>query len=439
MKILNLSILFLFFVSYSFSQKKLSVSEVDTKTYQQYLTKDWSELIKTGKKAKKEDIDFYYLNYRLGIAFYEQKKYAQAVKYFEKIYSQSPDDVTIQEYLYYSYLFSGRFDDARLLGSSFNRKIKEKLHIETEHPFIKALYMSAKHDINEDYEYISENFETVEQKTVRNQSWYNISLEHQTGKRVTIFHGFSHMVINSNISDNNPDLPPEYLEQLTQNEYYFSLKYHIKKGMNLSGGFHYLSFVYFAPNFFQTWGRRQISSVLYYFKERSFAGSLKLDKSFSIFNTGLETSVSNLNNKFQIQPAVSLKIYPFGNSTFFTETKGIYLIENDYTVVDYRPVMKQSIGFTFLKHSVFIPSVTYGDLINYTDYNAFIANNDPDKTKFRIESYLNFGLAKGRFNIFVNYQYDVKENKFKINNNDAYIQYINQTITGGIKWYFKKY
>ncbi len=423
-----------------FSQE-INVTSVDKETYSQYLAKDWKGLIKTGKNSLKNNIDFYYLQFRMGIAYYELKKYAKAVKYFENVYSKTPDDETIQEYLYYSYLFSGRFDDARLLAASFTRKLKDKLHIESEYPFIHALYVATKQDINENHEYIPETGESVKQEIVVSESWYNISTEHSAGKRLTFFQGYSKLNIEHKSKNNDPDLPSVYSEYINQNEYYFSAKYHAAKGLNVSAGIHLLRTSYYAPDPQQStmFGRRQVNSALYYYSENAAAASINISKSFSIFNTTFETSVSNLNNKFQIQPSLSFRIYPFGNNNFYTETKGIYLSEKENTIFSYHPVFKQSFGFRFLKYSFISPSITYGDLKNFTQYNSFIVNNDLDKIKFRFENYINFGLAKGRFNIFLNYQYNEKENTFEINGTETNKQYTNQTITAGIKWYFSKY
>ncbi|NPA68236.1 MAG: tetratricopeptide repeat protein [Chlorobi bacterium] len=420
------------------AQNNFSVSDIDALTYKQYMQKDWKNLIKTGKRAKRKGIDFYYLQYRTGIAYYELKKYAEAVKYFEKIHSENPEDETILEYLYYSYLFSGRIEDARLTATYFSRKAKERLNIETEYPFIKALYFSTIQNVNDDYGHIPETDETVEQKTVLNESWYNISAEHYIGDRLTVFHGYSRLQMSNDIKDTNPDLPEEYLEDINQNEYYLSLKYHAGKGFNITGAFHYLNTLYYSPVYI-TIGRRTSLTYLYYFRENSVAGFLKFDKSFSIFNAAVESSVSDLNGKFQIQPALSLKIYPFANTKFYSETKGIYHIEDDNGTKRYSPVIKQTLGINFLKYSLLNISATYGDLLNYTEYNAFITNNDLDLTKLKAEIYLNFGLSKGRFNIFLNYQYNQKENTYLINDNEITEDYTNHIIAGGIKWYFSKY
>ncbi len=439
MKKLFLNLLFILSVTFLFSQEEINVPSADAKTYNQYLAKDWKGLINTGKKYLKSGIDFYYLQMRMGIAYYELHKYALAVKYFENTYSKSPDNELVQEYLYYSYLFSGRFGDAKLLGASFSRKIKEKLNIESEYPFIRALYFSTIQYINEDYKENLPLEDNLNQITALNESWYNISFEHAAGRRLTFFHGYSHLKITNNIRDIDPDLPPEYIENINQNEYYFSAKYHASKGFNISGGIHYLNTSYFAPNQTETWGRRQTNTALYYYSENAFAGSLNLSKSFSIFKTSFETSISDLNNKLQIQPSLSIRIYPFGNNNFYSETTGFYLSEKDGTLFSYHPVFKQSFGVRFLKYSFISPSVTYGDLQNFTQYNTFLTNNDLDKITLRFENYLNIGLAKGRFNMFISYQYNVKENTFEVNAIEQTKSYINQTITGGIKWYFKKY
>ena len=438
MKKLLLGIFILLIFNTLFAQEIYNVPAADKKTYNQYLKKDWKGLIKSGKKYLKKDIDFYFLRYRMGIAYYEQKKYAKAVKHFEKIHSENSKDPVINEYLYYSYLLSGKTGDARLLASSFNRELKEKLNIETEYPFIRALYFSTIQNINENYEYLPQAGELVDQKTVLNESWYNLSLEHFVGKRVTIFHGYSRLKIVNKVRSSNSDYPSVFTENTDQNEYYFSMKYHIGKGTNITGGFHYLNSLYYVPVYIQI-GRRTSLSYLYYFRKNSIAGSLKIDKSFSIFNTSLESSVSNLNEKLQIQPAVALRIYPFSDTRFYSETKGIYQIEDDGITKRYSPVFKQTFGINFLKYSSLNTSVTYGDLLNYTTYNAFIANNDLDKTTLSADIYLNLGLAKGRFNIFLNYQYNQKENAFDINDTKQTKDYTNQIIAGGIKWYFKKY
>ena len=437
-------LILLFSISTS-AQDKISYPTVDKKTYEQYLNEDWKDLIKTGKEALKHDIDFYYLQVRMGIAFYELKKYPKAVRNFENALNENKKDMLIQEYLYFSYIFSGRYNDARVLAGTFNRELKAKLNISAEHPGISALYFETKHDINDDYLHFPEIGEIVSQNVVTDQSYYNISMEHLAGDKVSIFHGYSNVGITNLVLNiepvNDVVLPSIYEEKISQNEYYFSLKAQIAKGTNLSGGFHYLSTKYFAldPNPVSAgrWGSS--TSTLYSYRENTFIGSLNVSKHFSILKITGGASVSNMNSNLQVQPELTLRLYPFGNSRFYSDSKAIYLMDFENDTQTKEPIFRQSLGINFLKYSWFEPSITYGNIKNYTAYNAFVAHNDVDIIKQKYEALLNLGFSKGRFNVFFKYQYNVKENSFKIDDIIKQTEYINQSITGGIKIIFKKY
>ena len=65
----------------------------------------------------------------MGIAYYELKNYRKAIPLFEKIIKQTPEDITAIEYLYYSYLLSGRKEDARILTLKFNSEMRDKLNV----------------------------------------------------------------------------------------------------------------------------------------------------------------------------------------------------------------------------------------------------------------------------------------------------------------------
>ena len=437
--------IFIFLSATSVAQEKINFPNIDKKTYEQYLNKDWKNLIKTGKKSLKNDVDFYYLQVRMGIAYYELKKFPKAVRNFENDLSENKKDNLIQEYLYFSYIYSGRYEDARVLAGNFNRKLKEKLDISAEHPGISALYFETKHDINDDYKYSPEIEEIVSQNVVTDQSYYNISMEHLAGDKVSIFHGYSNVGITNLVLNiepvNDVVLPSDYEEKISQNEYYFSLKAQIAKGTNLSGGFHYLSTKYFAldPNPVSPgrWGSS--TSTLYSYRENTFVGSLNLSKHFLILKITGGASVSNMNLNLQVQPEFTLRLYPFGNSTFYTDSKAIYLMDFENDTQTKEPIFRQSLGINFLKYSWFEPSLTYGNMKNYTAYNAFVANNDVDIIKQKYEALLNLGFSKGRFNVFFKYQYNIKENTFKINDIINQTEYVNQSITGGIKIIFKKY
>ncbi|NPA44075.1 MAG: tetratricopeptide repeat protein [Chlorobi bacterium] len=415
--------------------------KVDKITYKQYINKDWKNLVKTGKDALKEGIDFYYLQVRMGIAYYELKNYAKAIKYFERAYYSDYENELVQEYLYYSYIFMGRYGDARGLAGTFKRKLKERLGISAENPLISSLSIITKHDFNEDYQYNPSDFEVVNQQTILNQSFYNINLLHLLGDYASIYHGYSNLRISSSVLSSDIDLPSNFEEDIIQSEYYLSFNYQLGIGTNLGIGFHYLNTNYSAldpnPVTIGRWGGSNV--YLYDYTKNSFVGSFTISKQISIIRLGTAFSIANMNDNMQLQPEGSITIFPFGNSKFYTHSRAIYLIDdNGYTALK-NFIFKQSLGIRFSKYSWFEPSATFGNMKNFTSYNALIANNDIDGVKQRYEALFNFGFSEGRFNIFIKYQYNVKENIFEVNGLQNTIEYTNQSIIGGLTWYFKKY
>jgi len=110
-----------------YSQERLTALSADTITYQQLLNQDWDALIETGNRALAAGIDFYYLRYRLGIAWYEKKNYHKAAVHFDKAFRMSSEDDLLREYLYFSYVFAGRGYESSYLDYYFATRFKNKL------------------------------------------------------------------------------------------------------------------------------------------------------------------------------------------------------------------------------------------------------------------------------------------------------------------------
>ena len=71
---------FLVAISNGIAQDSLNSASVEQKSYQLYVDKNWSELIKFGKIAIHNGFDYYYLQLRVGIAYYEKKNYSLSAR-----------------------------------------------------------------------------------------------------------------------------------------------------------------------------------------------------------------------------------------------------------------------------------------------------------------------------------------------------------------------
>ena len=96
------------------AQQKLSFRLVDTTTYQQYLRGDWKGIIQMGNDALNQEINYYYLQMRIAYAHFMRQEYRTAIKYYNNALELSSKDPVAHEYLYYSFLYSGRNNDALL-------------------------------------------------------------------------------------------------------------------------------------------------------------------------------------------------------------------------------------------------------------------------------------------------------------------------------------
>ena len=77
-------ILMVLFAEASFGQIQQTTTSIDAATYELWLEQDWDALIETGNRALKNGFDFYYLRYRLGIAYHEKQNYQRAGSIFKK-------------------------------------------------------------------------------------------------------------------------------------------------------------------------------------------------------------------------------------------------------------------------------------------------------------------------------------------------------------------
>ncbi len=105
------------------AQQKYSILQTDSVTNSLFQKGYWKQLEHFGSNASKQKLDFFDLDYRTGVAFYNRKMYAFSEKYFRKAYAiyQTKD---IAQYIYYGLIFRGLFSEAEKFNLE-NHKICE--------------------------------------------------------------------------------------------------------------------------------------------------------------------------------------------------------------------------------------------------------------------------------------------------------------------------
>ena len=134
----------------TFAQDSLSFKQVDTTTYQSYLHKDWKSVIKVGNQALQQNIDYYFLRMRLGIAYYERKNFRKSIIHFTKAMQMSPDEVVATEYLYFAYKAIGNDIQAmRTLNQSHTKFSQKQLNKQTIFQDVYSFYSTRIYDADQ--------------------------------------------------------------------------------------------------------------------------------------------------------------------------------------------------------------------------------------------------------------------------------------------------
>ena len=191
-------IIFVFFIFNLSAQDKSDFRTIESRLSVNNNMKNWDKVIEIGKEAISKGLDYYYLRYYTGVAYFEKGEYRHATLEFEKAYTFNSFDNTMLEYLYYSYVFSGRATDARALALKLATSLKEKLNI---HNIVLI------ESINIEGGYQFSNTQTVDGKRRnsllkpgdiyaetdlnKNISYAHLGIRHLLGGRLSIYQSFS--------------------------------------------------------------------------------------------------------------------------------------------------------------------------------------------------------------------------------------------------------
>ena len=198
-----------------FSQK---TDDYNTQTLSLYLKEDWKTLINIAEEAHEKNITSYEIDYRLAIAYYNTKNYFDSAQQFESIIKKyQTKDETILEYLFYSYLYSGRHQDALLISKDFPFHIKEKTGV-TSFKFFDFLNAEGGVKISD-----------KEDLGIENLKYINGGFGQQFGYRIKLQHAFT------SLSQNYIDF------DYTQKEYYGKIQIQVAQGLTLIPAFHYIN------------------------------------------------------------------------------------------------------------------------------------------------------------------------------------------------------
>ncbi len=378
---------------------------VEQKSYQLYQDKNWNELIKFANKSIHKGFDYFYLQMRLGIAYYEKKNYCLASTHFKKALKFSGGDELALEYLYYCYAFTGRNEDARMLSKTFRKSLSEKIGTNKLSP-ISFIVVEGGTKISDSAYYYDQSKKAFS-NYYNPPVYFQIGLNHYIKNRVSFFHALT-LFNQKNFSGT-----------LQQKQYYVKAAIPFKKNWLVSPSFHAINLDFSSQTYIDP-----STQQAYKTNNTYYLGSLSIQKTIKKFVFSIGFLASNISDVNQYIHSALISYAPLGNSKIVLGCTGYFHTKNNYTSTNssfapflyLEPLKRVSLKFSYLTNTA----------SNIIEDNGYLVNNSPDLTKSRVGALANFFISK-KVSLYALYQLENKQENYQRFN------YKYNLLVGGIK------
>lgn len=425
------------------AQQQPESRKIDSLTYALYQQERWDELAETGREAIRRGYNYYYMQMRVGIAFYEKTNYRKAVKHFLEALRLNPGDPVAGEYLYYSYLLGGRTTEAKILASACGDSFLESVGIEKS-GIIEEIYLETGPGfaINQDLKDKKRRGHSGD--TIYNSGfYYNNYYYSHGGIRVrpllwlSVYQGYTYLSSSFTQKSAYMGQPvPDFKETARQKEYYGNLELALPGGFNITPSYHFIWLNYNLRRDEYDPEIGQLAYDTFNLQLNSYVLAISVKKHIDLFALEMTGSFSHFDHSDVVQLGLFGSLYPLGNSAFYSRT-GLLIKSDDF---DEDWIYKQLFGVALTKNLWFEAEGTIGNLRDFNERTAFVVYNTPEKINFKIEGNLVFEPCR-RLELSLRYRYLQREN--------VYLTYLNyeqsttvsteypfHTFILGLKWRF---
>ena len=372
---------------------------------QHFNDENWDALIEVCEDAIKENQSTFEIEYRLAVAYYNMNQYIDSAKHFENISeSYNINNDYLREYLYYSYLFSGREQDALLILKDSPFHLQQKIN-ENRTKFIDFISAHG-------------GFKSSSRKDIgiENLYYFNLGLGFQIEYRLKL-----NLFYNS-ISQNYIDF------DYKQREFYANANIQLSKGLTLIPAYHYVNILENTVSAYGMRGQNLMYSNASYGKINIFHIALKKQwNRFSIMPNITYTNTNPIDNivaeslENNTQYGIDFGYIIKGLKDKVRLGLGTYILtgdsENDFiwdAELSYQISPKTYLHFKYLN----------ANTSNFSENNAMYYYNSVSVLIDKISTTFGYNITP-KFSWFINYQY---ENDEDIENNLLF--YYNTFITG---------
>ena len=431
---------FMIFLLVASAQQKLNFAEVEIKSYALFEQQKWAELIDFADEARHQGIDFFYLQARTGIAYFNLKKYRKAADFFLKAWENDKSAEWLQEYLYFSLIYSGRTPEALKHAQYFTENMQQKIGFKPKK--LTRIAVEAGYTFNPDFDDLtqSDNHEMAgvgnnygEAFYLKNYHFESVDLSHRVAPAVSVNHSFTFLGINREEQVYWGELYTfpinnKQMQYFVNPVFVAGKKWYISTSANLIWG----KYAYYAGGFNN---KKYFYNETVNFSDMIFTGSTWFHS--GNFSPGIEIDYANFNNEGFGQYSVWTTYYPLSNLNLYF-TPRVYFKSDKENGFGFNTFGIS--GGTQLGPLHFTGQYLRGEMVNFVESAGYVAGNFPGRSEQKITGSLYFPVRK-KYQFVVRYinqdvfeTYNVYTNGV-ISNSMEY-KYIKHTFTAGMTWNF---
>ena len=320
MQRLIIIILFFSFFASVKAQDRTDFFYYDSLTYKQYEDGRWKDLAKSGKEALSMGYDYYYMRMRIGISYYERKSYINAIRHFKKALGFNNNDQIATEYIYYSYLFSGKYYTADAWTKLFSLSLSEKTGVNTaKKNRFSVDYLNNRSESEDIVNYflsISDLLEPGNLIIPISYSNIGITMFNNPDPGFVLKHSLSYIRReNSLFSNDGTDSYPDYRQKVNQFQYFLSALVSNPSGLLFTPSAYYIHTSYSLIGFGSSGTRNY--AYLIPVKENNIGGGAEISLTGGMIDLYLNGYASRLGSLNHLQAGSGFLFYPFSNNHLY--------------------------------------------------------------------------------------------------------------------------
>jgi hypothetical protein len=439
----------------AFATPESDMKSTDETTYRLYIEKKWDSVIVVGKRALKENIDFYYLRVRMGLSYFFRQEYIPAATHLARAREFDAGDPVIADYLYWAYIYTNRLEAARLLKATLAVAPGTGYSPENPVEWVRAesgITLSSNDKILSKPFLMGADSIYGETDLYGNYLYESLSARFSLSKRIGLTVGYNYLNFSktkyiqyARIEDHLDQVADSswgkyyhysfprvtydtaFQYRINQHELHAGLSWYLDGGFRIQPAFHALYVAW--PKVSAHYNIVTVQDTGYYLADSNkyvtfpfdrvnysyeqkdtsffnFVGALTVSKELGRFTVGLSGSWSNINNMTQKQIGGFATWLPFGNLNLYGTTS----VTGFFQKGGNRLLLSQVIGGKITRWCWGEAVFHYGDFTNANILNGSVVYNNSDVIDWRAGATLYF-LVSRHVQLSLSYQYVRKESE----------------------------